>query len=130
MRKIVVKLKKITVNNFSPKEKTVEIDIHFNDGADKEITKKIIGIDDPRKLAEELILEIRNLEKSSHQKFDGESILDTIVNIVFDDEDKILSKLSMFFSKLCEKIDSVRTTTDASGYIDLINKVNSMKFDL
>ena len=130
MRKIIVKLKKITVNNFSPKERTVELDIYFNDGSDKEITKKIRGIDDPRKLAEDVILEIRNLEKRANQKFDGESILDSIVNIVFEDEDKTLSKMSMFFSKLCDKIDSVRTTTDASGYIDLINKVNSMKFEL
>ncbi len=129
MRKIIVKLKKITVNKFSPKEKTVELDIHFNDGADKEITKKI-GIDDPRKLSEDVIIEIRNLEKRANQKFDGESILDSIVNIVFDDEDKTLSKMSTFFSKLCDKIDSIRTTTDASGYIDLINKVNSMKFEL
>ncbi|MBW2980368.1 hypothetical protein KY360_03050, partial [Candidatus Woesearchaeota archaeon] len=87
MRKVLIKFRKITVNKFSPKEKTVELNIHFNDGADKEITKKM-GIDDPRKIAEDVVLEIRNLEKSVHQRFNGESILDSIVNIVFEDEDK------------------------------------------
>jgi len=128
MRKILVKFKKITVNKFSPKERSVELDIHFNDGADKEITKTI-SIDDPRKLAEAIIFDIRNLEKSMHQKFNGESILDSTVNIVFEDEDKTLNKLTLFLSKIYEKVDAVRTTTEASGYIDLINKVNSMKFE-
>ena len=128
MRKVLVKFKKITVDKFSPKEKTVELDIYFNDGADKEITKKI-GVDDPRKLAEAIVLEIRNLEKSMHQRFNGESILDSIVNIIFEDEDKTLGKLTMFLSRVCEKIDAVRTSRDASGYLDLINKVNSMVFE-
>ena len=128
MRKILIKFKKITVDKFSPKEKTVELDIYFNDGADKEITKKI-GVDDPGKLAEAIVLEIRNLEKSVHQRFNGESILDSIVNIVFEEEDKTLSKLTMFLSRVCEKIDAVRMSRDASGYLDLINKVNSMVFE-
>lgn len=128
MRKILVKLKKITINNFSPKEKTVELDIHFNDGADKEITKKV-SIDNPRGLAEQVILEIRNLEKSIHQEFSGESILDGIVNVVFEDEDKTLHRMTLFLSKVCEKIDDVRTSRDPSAYLGLINRVNSMKFE-
>ncbi|MBW2980895.1 hypothetical protein KY360_05760, partial [Candidatus Woesearchaeota archaeon] len=82
-----------------------------------------------RKIAEDVVLEIRNLEKSVHQRFNGESILDSIVNIVFEDEDKTLAKLTMFLSRVCEKIDAVRTSRDASGYLELINKVNSMQFD-
>ncbi len=128
MRKIIVKLKKITVNKFSPKERAVELDIVFNDGADKEITK-MVAIDDPEKLADDIVLEIRNLEKSSNQRFDGESILDNHVIILFDNEDKILSKMTMFFSKVCDKIREARTSRDPSAYLDLINKVNSMTFE-
>ena len=128
MKKILVKLNKITVNKFSPKERAVEIDIFFNDGTAKEITK-MVAIDDPEKLAEDIILEIRNLEKRANQRFNGESILDSIVTILFEDEDKTLSKMTMFFSKVCDKIKEVRTSRDPSAYLDLINRVNSMSYE-
>ena len=128
MKKILVKLNKITVNKFSPKERAVELDIFFNDGTNKEITK-MVAIDDPEKLAEDIILEIRNLEKRANQRFNGESILDSIVTILFEDEDKTLSKMTMFFSKVCDRIKEVRTSRDPSAYIGLINKVNSMTFE-
>ena len=128
MKKILVKLNKITVNKFSPKERAVELDIFFNDGTNKEITK-MVAIDDPEKLAEDIILEIRNLEKRANQTFNGESILDSIVTILFEDEDKTLSKMTMFFSKVCDRIKEVRTSRDPSAYIGLINKVNSMTFE-
>ena len=128
MKKVLVKMKKLSVSKFSPKERSVEIDVIFNDGSDKEITKKV-AIDDPQKLAEDLILEIRNLEKSSNQRFDGESILDDLVTIVFEDEDKTLQKMTMFFSRVCDKINEVRNSRDPSGYLSLINKVNSLVFE-
>lgn len=128
MKKVLVKMKKLKVNKFSPKERTVEIDVVFNDGANKEITKKV-AIDDPQRLAEDILLEIRNLEKSSNQRFDGESILDDMVTIVFEDEDKTLQRMTMFFSRVCDKIQEVRNSRDPSGYLNLINRVNSLVFD-
>lgn len=128
MKQIIVKMKKISVTKFSPKEKTVELDIVFNDGSDKEITKKV-AVGNPGDLANEVVLAIRSLEKSRHQQFDGESILDSVLNVLFEDEDKTLSRLTGFFSKLCDKVDAIRTSTHAEGYMDMINKVSSMKFE-
>ncbi len=128
MRKVEVRFKRIKVNKFSPKDKAVEVDIKFNDGMDKEITKKV-SLDDPEALAVKIVQEIRSMEKASRQMFDGESIIDSTVNVVFADEDKTIQKMAGFFCKIYDKVSEVRNCRDPGTYLGLINRVNNLTFD-
>jgi hypothetical protein len=126
MKQINIKLKEVRVNDFSPKDRKVEIDVLFNDGSLKEISKRV-EITDPEGLAYQIIQEIRDMEKGMHKRFTGESILDGVVNIIFSDEDKILQKMFGFFSKVCDKVSDVINCREPSNYISLINKVSSLR---
>jgi predicted CoA-substrate-specific enzyme activase len=118
MKQVNIKLKEIRVNNFYPKDRTVEIDVLFNDGSLKEITKKV-EITDPEGLASQIVQQIRDMEKGIHQRFTGESILDGVVNIILPDEDKVVQKMIAFFCKVCDKISDVKNCSICLGASNL-----------
>lgn len=126
MKVINIKIKGIRVTGFYPKEGNVEFLIDFNDGRDQQI-HKTVRIQDPRSLANRIILEITNVEKSKKVEFDGESILGGYVNIKFENEAGVKKKMAQFFLDVLTKVENVRKFKEAAGYIDAIGKVRMMR---
>ena len=128
MKKINVEIKGINVASFSPSKEDVSFIILFNDGKDKEIIKSM-GIEKGEDAALDVIRAIRKVENSLHAEFDGKAVLDNYISIIINDEDKMVDKMTFFFSKVFEKIKIIKNKTDAEGYISLVNEVNSMKVE-
>lgn len=120
-----IEFKKIKVNKFLPKEKTVEFTIFFNDGYDKEIIKNInlAGIEGA---AENIINDIVNMEKNINKEFDGEVLLENSVNVVVKNQESLFPKIKEFLRNVSGGIEKVRACQSAEGYLDLVAKVNRM----
>ena len=111
---------KIKIDNFSPKDKALDLTIHFNDGANKEISK-IVEINDPYTLSEFIVSDIRGIIKQAKGN---------VVPITITDEEELIHKISIFFSKVADKIDNIKRTKVAEGYLQLIREVNNMQLKL
>ena len=120
MKVIKLIINKIKIEKYSPKDKAIDLAIFFNDGADKEILKTV-EINDPDTLAEFIISEIRKTVKQAK----GD-----VVPVTSEDEEKLAEKMSVFFSKVAEKIENIKKAKVAEGYIQLIREINSMQLSL
>ena len=128
MRIINIKFKRIRVTGFYPRESQVEFEVSFDDGKLKQF-HKTLKIQDPKSITKRVFLEIKTMENSTYQKFDGESFLENQLKIVFEDEKKIVKQLNQFFTELSTRVQAVKNITVAEGYIDAIRKVRSMRLE-
>ena len=129
MKIINVKIKKIKVNSFSARDYSVELSIDFNDGIDKQIMRHTL-IDYPEMVAEHIFNDLKKMEKNINIKFNGESILDSYVNVVMQNQDEDKKKIANFLTKVQEKISKVKSKKVVEGYINLIKEINLMKVEL
>ena len=126
MKTISVKFKQINVTNFSTRDDNVELEILFNNYK----TIKTLAIDDPDEIAHNLIVEIRRKVKQANQRPDSDNVLDNILTVIIEDEEKTISKISAFLAKLSDKINEVKKLTDSGNYLNSISLVKSMKLEL
>ena len=125
MKIINVQLKSIRVTSFYPKEEQVEFLVTFDDGKPHQF-HKTVRIQDPKSLANRMILEIRSIEKSKNVSFDGETIFDSHVNIVVENERGVKKKMSKFFLDVLTRVENVSKFKEASGYMEALNRVRIM----
>ena len=127
MKIVNLGLRKITVNRFSPKSREVELIISFNDGFDKQIFKTVKA--DSQEAAESIINDLRKLEKNIHSDFDGENIIDNLVNIVVQNENEIVKSIAIFLADVSKSLEKIKNTNVASGYLDLIRGVKGKSLE-
>ena len=128
MKIIGIEFKKISIGNFFPKQNQVELNISFNDGSYKEISKTI-DISTPEESAEDILTDLRKLEKSINKSENKESIIENFMNIVIKEEDEVISKTSKFIHNIGIKIEEIKGKKDAEGYLDMIRELKSLKID-
>jgi hypothetical protein len=130
MKIISLEIKKIEIGKFFPKEDKVELDVFFNDGADKEIFK-IVDISDSESAAESILADLRKMEKNIHKPGgDKELIVDNFLNIVIKNEDSTIKEISGFVQKTKNKIDEIKQKNVAEGYLDVVRELKNLKLDL
>ena len=129
MKIINVKIKKIKISSFSARDYSVELAIDFNDGADKQIMRHTV-IDYPEMVAEHIFNDLKKMEKNINIKFDGESILDSYVNVVMQNQEEDKKKIAKFLQRVSDKINKIKSKRVVEGYINLIKEINLMKVEL
>ena len=130
MKIISLELKKIEIGQFFPKENKVELDIFFNDGADKEIFK-VVNISEPEIAAEGVLADLRKIEENIHKNSENrENIVDNLVNIVVKNEEYVVKEISEFVKKVGNKVNEIKDKNVAEGYLDMIRELKNLKLDL
>ncbi|MBL7054307.1 hypothetical protein ISS05_00950 [Candidatus Woesearchaeota archaeon] len=125
---ISIEFKKIKINKFLPKEKTVEFSIFFNDSDDKEISRSI-NLGNIEGIAENIVDDIVNMEKNINKEFDGEALIDNPSNVFVKNKEELLPKITNFLKKVSENIEQVKACKTSNGYLDLVGKVNRMSLE-
>jgi hypothetical protein len=125
MKTINVKFKQINILNFSTRDETVELEILFNNYK----TIKSLVIDDPEEIANNLIIEIRRKVKEINQRPASDNLLDNILTIIIENEERIINKISMFLAKLSDKIKEIKNQTQSGNYLNSMNLIKSMKLE-
>ncbi len=129
MKIVNLELKRISVTKFSPRENEVELFINFNDGSDKEILKSV-SIGDNERAAEGIVNDLRRMQKNIHSDFDGESIVEGMVNIVVLNEGILKNKISNFLDNVSRDLEKIKNANQAEGYLDLIRKIKGKTLEL
>lgn len=123
MKIISLEIRKINIEKFFPRENKLELNIFFNDGTDKEIFK-IVDVSDSKDAAEDILNEIRKIERTIHKDILGE-----IINIVIKDEDKLINAIAEFIKQARDKVGQIKSKRDAEGYLDLIRDLKGIKVE-
>lgn len=128
MKSVQVKLFKIKVAKFIPKDGSVELSITYGNKSIKEIlkTERIVY---PTSLARRIIAEVKKTVKSAHHRFEDRELLDTIKVNVKNEKD-LVKKIAHFLQQLRIKVERVRNMKIAEGYIDAVREVDRMVLQL
>lgn len=129
MHKTILKINKININNFQPKDTKADITINFTKNQEpKTITKEFI-LKEPFTLTRKLMLAIK-----SQGKFivEGESddILENIYITQFIDEEETEEKLLNFFKKLCTQVSELKHQKIAREYMRKVDKIKTLKLEI
>ncbi len=120
LRTVRVSLLKVAVRRFSPIDNTVLLEIFFDAGKIKSITRTT-RLGDANMLAMQLIDDLMLSERSEEAEFDGESLRG--VDVVLENEQKARLKLIDFFRTLHSRAQQVRNSKSSDGYLDLIRNI-------
>ncbi len=120
VKTVHVKLLKVAVRRFSPIYNTAALEIFFDTGKIKSITRTT-RLGDANMLTMQLIDDLVLSERSGEAEFDGESLRG--VDVVFENEQAARLKLVDFFRTLHSKAQQVRNSKSADGYLDMIRSI-------
>lgn len=125
MRIVNVRFKRLGVDSFSVIDCLINIEVFFNDGANKQILKKM-RIRGARDMVDELITDMVMMEKNINLNFDGEKIAGE-VKVVIEEEQDVRKKLLIFFDEIVAKTQRIRNTKTSEGYLGLLGDVKRME---
>jgi len=124
MRVVSVRFRMIKVDYFSAVDGTVSVEIFFNDGADKQVLKKM-NIKSPHEMTEELVTDMKVMEKNINLQFDGEKIAGE-VKVVMEGEAEVRKKLMHFFEEITARTQRIKNMKTSDGYLELIRDIKKM----
>ncbi len=125
---VTVKPVKAELIDFSVKDESAEMNIWFSDGNHEHKLALNRRVGNSEELAEQMIMEMRKLVKSSH-KPDSEDYGEILV-VNFENEDDSVKKMQRFFERVKDKIKEVKQMRSAMGYLDTVNRAKKFEFEL
>lgn len=126
MHKTILKLKRIEIKEFKPKELLSRLDVIFDkDGEEKIIGKEII-LRNPLDIVNKILLSMKSQGKIIVEEEDDD-ILKNIYITRVDKEEEVEEKLFGFFKTLCEKGKKLKSIKNATQYMRLFNEIKVMK---
>ena len=120
LRTVRVDLLKVVVKSFSPIDNMVVLEIFYDDGKSRKITRTT-KLGDANVLALQLIDNLIISEKNEELEFDGEILKD--VDVVIENEQKARLLLIDFFRTLHSKAQQIRNNKNSVGYMDMIRNL-------
>ena len=124
MKIISLEFKKITIGRFLIHGDKVEFNISFSDGNEKEVAK-VLDASDSEKAAKDIVADITKMVRTINKE-EGKK---EIINIVINDEDKVVDAISSFIRQAKIKVDKIKSKHDAVGYLDMIRDLKSLKLE-
>ncbi len=119
MISINIKVTKMEMTDFDQKKYLGMINIHYNDGSEKVISK-VMKLDNCEDLAYSLLLEIRDSvkkENASKAQEDGDFLF-----VKFDlEEEELVKRMKAFLERANDRIKGMRQYRQAEGYLDKLN---------
>lgn len=122
---VSVRLLSARATSFSAQDNQVVLEVRFDDGSEKQIYQTI-SVDIPEETAEKVLKELIRMEENINTDFDGERFSGQ-PRILIHDKEIVQDKLSHFFGTLKTRMERVRHSNHAHGYLDLVRAVNRME---
>lgn len=129
MKNVSIRILKLKVSRFFPKDAKVELSIVYSNETVKEILKTD-KIAYAQSLAKRIVVEIRKTVKSAHQKFEEGATFSPAVNVYIEKEEEVTNKMAYFLEQLRQAIEKVRSMKVAEGYMDTVRNVTKMELRL
>lgn len=126
MHKTILKLKKLEIKEFKPKELKVNLNIIFDKNEKEEVINKDFILGNPIDITNKILLSIKSQGKIIVEEEDDD-ILKNIYITRVDREEAVEDKLLVFFKTLCEKGKKLKSLKNATLYMKLFNEIKVMK---
>ena len=120
LRGVSIKLTKVKVKDYMPKENSVELEIFFEGVSSRRIVKRV-SLGRVERTASGIIESVISQEKYLSVRFDGERIRERRVD--FADKTIATRRLAGFLRTVHSKAQRIRKSSFAAGYIDLIKSM-------
>lgn len=129
MKIIYLEIKKVTLGRFFPNENKLELEISFNDGADK-VIMKVVDMEDAKKAAENVLSELIKMENQINREEEPKKIIGgNPINIVVKDKDNLIKEIANLIQQAKIRIDEIKSKNVAEGYLELIRKLKGLKLE-
>lgn len=129
MKLAPIKVLKLKVARFLPKDGLVEFAITYSNETTKEILKTD-KVSYPESLARRILAEVRKTVKSAHKVWDDGELREMEADVVIDREDALVRQMTTFLETIRVKAEVVRHMKTADGYMDAVRSVNRMELIL
>lgn len=126
MQKTILRLKRIEIKEFKPKELRANIDIIFDKNDVEKIISKEIILRNPLDIVNKILLTMKSEGKMIVEEEDDD-ILKNIYITRIDREEEIEEKLFSWFRSLCEKAKHLKNVKVAPQYMKVFNEIKVMK---
>lgn len=126
MHKTILKLKKIEIKEFKPKELKANINIYFDKNEKEEMITKEFILRNPLDIVNKILLAIKSQGKIIVEEEDDDVLKNIYITRV-DKEEEIEDKLLEFFKRLCEKAKNLKSLKNATQYMRTFNEIKVMK---
>lgn len=128
MMLVEVDLLKLKVGSFSAKDDSVVLEVHFNDGENKQIFRTT-KLEKPEDVVKDIYAELIRMEENINMRFDGATMVSN-VNVLIKNREKNKKKMINFFKKIRIMIEKIKSMKVAEGYLDMISDINRMELEL
>ncbi len=126
MHKTILKLKRIEIKEFKPKELKANLDIVFDKNDKEKIVNKEFILKNPLGMVNKILISMKSEGKIIVEEEDDD-ILKNIYITRIDKEEEVEEKLFSFFKTLCEKGKKLKSLKNATQYMRVFNEIKVMK---
>lgn len=127
-----IKIAGIRVRDFKPKENLAVLEINFiKNGVKEQVIKEFI-LKHPLTLLNKIFLAVKSKDKMIFDATSSDPLeeLEKYSPIIIEEEDKVEEKLSNFITDLCQRVRIMKSNTDASKHMRMIDEFKTARLDL
>lgn len=128
MHKTLLKIKRLELQEFKPKEAKANLVIVFDKNNVEETIVKEVLLKNPIELVKKVLILVKSKGRFIVEE-ESDNILENIYITRVADEEKIEEKMLLFFKSLCETAIKLKNTKIASQYMRLFNEIKIMKLE-
>jgi hypothetical protein len=125
MQSKTIKFVKIDVENLSLKD-GADLKVFYNDGTER-MLQYHSTFTNPEADAANIMQQVKAAVKSQNSRVFGDDPLDRFVHILFEDDEGAEEKMTNFIRGVKDKIHKVKYSRMATGYLDSLNSLKSLK---
>lgn len=128
MKEVILKISRIDILNFDPKESKADLKISFLKSNEENNILKNYKLENPELIVEDILKSIKKEGKIEIE--DEDDLLGSIFVIRLLEEEKIEEKISAFLARLCEKSRLLKKEKNYQTYMRLFDEMKTQKLTL
>ena len=121
MKDVLLRVEKLTIRQFDPKQCTGTFVLHFSKDNERQTFEKKYTLDKPEPIVQDILREIKQRGKIEINDYDD--LIGSIFVVRVQDEDNVDEKLFHFFSRLCEKAKAMKHMKSHGEYMKLYDEI-------
>ncbi len=128
MKEAILKINRIDLLNFDPKESKADFKISFLKSNEENNILKSYKLENPEFIVEDILKSIKKEGKIEIE--DDEDLLGSIFVVRLLEEEKIEEKILAFLARLCEKSRLLKREKNYQSYMKLFDEMKTQKLAL
>lgn len=121
MKDVVLRLEKLSIAQFDPKQGTIRFKLSCRKDQEPFILERPYTLEHPEPIVEDILKIVK--QQGKMELDDTDDLLGSIFVVRLQDEDAVEEKLLHFFSRLCEKVKTMKHLKNHVEYMKLFDEI-------